>query len=131
MLYARCCDYRQTEPQLQTPDRSISWLNTSMASPLEEVAAKISTEVASLTRLLQERGAPTPSFAESSAVDTTKPPDDAALVKAKNELVNAAHDLLRLAQGPVDHLVTLGYAVSKSKITGMQVLINRPSILPT
>lgn len=84
-----------------------------MASPLEQLAASISADVATLTQLLQARGEPVPSFDESSAVmigeKTAKP--DTAVLEVRNRLINAAHDLLRLAQGPVDHIITLQYGV--------------------
>ncbi|KAL1969135.1 hypothetical protein VTN77DRAFT_389 [Rasamsonia byssochlamydoides] len=104
-----------------------------MASPLEVVAAKISAEVATVTRLLQECGAPAPSFAESSAVvvgTNTKPANEAALLKARNELINAAHDLLRLAQGPVDHLVTLAYAAVDTANLATVVRFEIPQKVP-
>ena len=87
-----------------------------MTSPLEELGLKISTEIATITKLLQATGVPSPSFAESSAVDISKSPQSAAeqdtlLNTARNKLINAAQDVLRLAQGPVDHIVTLAYAV--------------------
>ena len=86
-----------------------------MASLLEELGAKVTTEIATITRLLQANGEGSPSFAESSAVDVnasqTTSKDQASLLAARNELVNAAQDVLRLAQGPIDHVVTLAYAV--------------------
>lgn len=88
-----------------------------MATPLEQLAASISADVATVTQLLQARGEPAPSFDETSAVTigktTAKP--DTALLEARNRLINAAHDLLRLAQGPVDHIVTLAYGVRESR----------------
>jgi 6-hydroxytryprostatin B O-methyltransferase len=85
------------------------------SSTLEQLAATISADVTAVTQLLHARGEPAPSFAESNAVtigEKASTNSDTTLLQARNRLINAAHDLLRLAQGPVDHVVTLAYGVS-------------------
>ena len=70
------------------------------------------TQIATVARLLKENGLPSPSFDEPGAVDVkTLGREPQELLKARNELINQAHDLLMLARGPVDHVVSLGYAV--------------------
>ena len=92
-----------------------------MVSALEEIVQNISNQAATVTRL----SSIPPSFDESSAVEIGKssglPSEtEALLFKAKNELANSAADLLKLAQGPVDHIINLAYTVRSRIVTDMQ-----------
>ena len=84
-------------------------------SSLEELGTEVSAKIATITKLLKARGSPSPSFAETSALDVSSSrslsEDQVSLHVARNELANLAQDLLHLAQGPIDHIVTLAYAV--------------------
>jgi hypothetical protein len=78
-------------------------------SVLQDLVATITSEVENLTQLGYN-----PTFAESSAPtigDNQSAPENIQLLEARNRLINAASDLLHLAQGPVDHIVTLAYGV--------------------
>ena len=86
-----------------------------MPTALDELSAQIPTKIATVQKLLKANDLPNPSFDESSAAEISGLPEEPQeLLKARNELVNLAHDLLMLARGPVDHVVSLGYAVQKS-----------------
>ena len=83
-----------------------------MTSELQELAAKISNQVATITKLLEAGGAPSPSLGEAGAIDVKDVrEEDPQLIGARDELLNAAQEVVRLAQGPIDHVVTLSYAV--------------------
>ncbi|KAL2007609.1 hypothetical protein VTN00DRAFT_9047 [Thermoascus crustaceus] len=84
--------YKDNMKRTHTADTNYWKSLNGQSCKLEGLAAKIVAEVATVTEILEARGAPAPSFAESSAVG-----------------VGAAHDLLRLSQGPVEHIVTLAY----------------------
>jgi hypothetical protein len=100
-------------PFVRIPFRRIYF---AMASALHDLVNKISTEVRTVTKLLEVSSLPAPSFAERGAeivgqATGLSAEDELALIKARNDLVNSATDLLHLAQGPVDHMVNLAYAV--------------------
>ncbi|KAL9120673.1 MAG: hypothetical protein Q9187_002772 [Circinaria calcarea] len=90
---------------------------TKLGSPatLENLSATISSKTLELSKILEANSIPPPSFAESSCVS----PEASSLVVDKdnlrtirNELITAAQDLIRLAQGPVDHLLTLAWSAA-------------------
>ena len=86
-----------------------------MSSALQELSTKVSTQVATITKLLEASGTPSPSLTEAGALDVKAiREEDPSLIIARNELLNAAQDLVRLAQGPIDHVITLSYAVRQS-----------------
>jgi hypothetical protein len=87
------------------------------SSTLEAVAATISADAKIVSELLHERGEALPTFSEEGAViielDGCEDDKTASLLRARNRLINAASDLLQLARGPVDHVVSLGYGVCR------------------
>ncbi|PCG89501.1 Winged helix-turn-helix transcription repressor DNA-binding [Penicillium occitanis (nom. inval.)] len=105
------------------------------SSTLEEVAAAISADVKIVSELLRERGEALPTFSEEDAVviKSEESEDDktATLLQARNRLINAANDLLQLARGPVDHVVSLGYGATDTAnlaaVTRFEIPQNVPS----
>lgn len=87
------------------------------STTLEEMATAISADVKIVSELLRKRGEALPSFSEESAVviesDESEDDKTATLLQARNRLINAANDLLQLARGPVDHIVSLAYGVCR------------------
>ncbi|KAI9656247.1 MAG: hypothetical protein M1821_004910 [Bathelium mastoideum] len=82
-----------------------------MATTLEEVVRNINKQATALTRLSSHP----PTFSESGAVDIWKSSEnsseaEASLLQSKNELINSAADLLKLAQGPVDQIINMAYS---------------------
>jgi 6-hydroxytryprostatin B O-methyltransferase len=81
---------------------------------LEHLSATISSKTAELSKILEANSIPPPSFDERSFVgkDAARLVVDKDNLRAvRNELITAAQDLIRLAQGPVDHLLTLAWSV--------------------
>lgn len=79
---------------------------------LESLAATISSRAADITRMLKKESKPVPSFAESSYNDYAS--GDEELRIARNQLIDAAKDAIRLAQGPEDHILDLGWSVRET-----------------
>ncbi|KAI0181361.1 putative O-methyltransferase [Hypoxylon sp. FL1284] len=77
-------------------------------SALEALASTIAEKTTTLTALLSQQGVVQPTFAEDGH-DAYKG-EDAILRKTRYEIVKAAQDLLRLAQGPEDQLLQLGWS---------------------
>lgn len=93
-----------------SPDHSqIAQLN--MAS-LESLSSAITAKSAQISKLLAAKSLPAPTFGEQSYADFAN--EDSELRKARNDLVDAAKDILRLAQGPEDHILQLAWSVSIS-----------------
>ena len=87
-------------------------IDVAPANTLEKLAGSIPAQICAVTKLIERNGLPMPVFDEAGAIDISavrEEPQD--LLHARNELINLAHDLLLLARGPIDHLVTLGYHV--------------------
>ena len=97
-----------------------------MSSALKNLAAAIPAQIATLTELFKTNGLPEPSFDESRSVDIGAIGEEPReLLEARNTLINQAHDLLMLARGPVDHVVSMGYAVRSASAAWRQVLCGR------
>lgn len=106
-----------------------------MASALQDLVTKISGQVQSVSKLLDTSSLPPPTFAESGAETVGQSTglsaeDELALVKARNDLVNSATDLLHLAQGPVDHMVNLAYASADTANLNTVVRFQVPQKVP-
>lgn len=87
-----------------------------MASHLEELAAKISAEVAKFSKTIEASDTPKlkPENATIGGIGSSvhsKAELDPSLLATKYEIASAAQTLLRLVQGPIDHIVTLSYGV--------------------
>jgi 6-hydroxytryprostatin B O-methyltransferase len=86
-----------------------------MAS-LEDLASVISSKSSKISSILKENSIPTPSFKEESFADFEEIPGSnvchESLRVTRNELISAAQDIIRLAMGPVDHLLSLAWSVS-------------------
>src|SRR5256885_1799916 len=80
---------------------------------LESLSSTIAIKSAQITKLLAARSLPVPTFREQSYADFAH--DDSGLREARNELISAAQDILRLAQGPEDHILDMAWSVRKSK----------------
>lgn len=87
-----------------------------MAS-LESLALDICSQVSNISNILAAHSAPSPSFNENSFADFEGPRDisDLKLRNARNALINAAHDIIRLASGPTDHILSLAFSVLSTK----------------
>jgi 6-hydroxytryprostatin B O-methyltransferase len=86
-----------------------------MAS-LEDLASVISLKSFKISSILKENSIPTPSFDEGSFADFEETLGSnvyhESLRVTRNELISAAQDIIRLAMGPVDHLLSLAWSVS-------------------
>ncbi len=84
-----------------------------MAS-LQSLASVISRQADEISKILATNRIPPPSFAEDSIVEYSEPgPDvETELRKARNELIQSAQDIARLAMGPTDQILTLAWSVS-------------------
>lgn len=83
---------------------------------LQSLSKTVNVKVTELSSLLKDAGLPEPSFAEDShsdfAVEKGSLVDD-ELRKVRNELIDAAKDIVRLAMGPVDQILSLAWSVSR------------------
>lgn len=80
-----------------------------MAS-LQILACTISEAASEIEKLLEKKSLPRPGFGEENATDYEG--IDYELRSARNTLINAAQDTLRLAQGPEDQILGLAWSVS-------------------
>jgi 6-hydroxytryprostatin B O-methyltransferase len=82
-----------------------------MASTLESLASTIQTKALELAQLSKENGI-NPSLDDPVASDlSTVTP-----LATRNELIQAAKDLLYLAMGPTDHVLSLAWSVSTESL---------------
>ncbi len=81
-----------------------------MMHSLESLAEVISSKAAAISKLLANKSLPLPTFGEQSYSDFTDV--DHELRRVRNGLINAAQDIVRLAQGPEDHILNLTWSVS-------------------
>ena len=84
-----------------------------MASSVDfaSLSESIPAKIARVTQLLQQAKIQQPTFNESGAVSITSlKAEPKELIEARNQLINQANDLLLLARGPIDHVVSLGKA---------------------
>ncbi|KAI1473079.1 putative O-methyltransferase [Daldinia caldariorum] len=82
-------------------------------SSIEDLASSITEQVSRLSSLLQEAGLPSPTLDESGSSDFTHETDTPAgrsLREARHRIMDSAKDLVRLVQGPTEHLLTLTWA---------------------
>ncbi|KAI0378281.1 putative O-methyltransferase [Hypomontagnella monticulosa] len=77
-------------------------------SSLGALTSSIVKDVATLSHLLGQQNIPQPSFSESS--HNPYKGEDSALRQTRYNIVKAAQDLLRLAQGPEDHILQLAWS---------------------
>lgn len=87
-----------------------------MNSPptLHSLSSTIYSKASELSELLKTAGLPEPSFSEKSHGDfaeDTATAADAAFRKTRDDLINAATDIIRLAMGPIDQILSLAWSV--------------------
>ena len=88
-------------------------------SSLEALAATISEQVSKLSSLHQELGTPLPTLDKAGSRDyatETDTPEGEALRKTRSQILDAAADLIRLVQGPTEHILTLTWSVSSHQL---------------
>ena len=86
-----------------------------MSASLADLAASISEQVSKLSSLHQELGLPAPTLDRSGSKIYATESDDPtgeALRETRSRILNAAADLVRLVQGPTDHILNLTWSVS-------------------
>lgn len=91
-----------------------------MAS-IDVLASTIGEQVAKLSALQQEAGAPLPSFDASGSKDFSSEVDTPvgkSIRHARSHLLDAALDLVRLVRGPTEHILTLAWSVSTLTLRG-------------
>lgn len=76
---------------------------------LASLAGIIAARAVEVSKLAAVKSLPEPSFRENNY--TAYAAEDFELRKARNELASAAQDLVRLAQGPEDHILQLAWSV--------------------
>jgi len=72
------------------------------------LSATVAAKSQEVLQLLAANGLNEPTFSENSHEDFKN--DDPQLRKARNELVSAAQDIVRLARGPDDHILNLAWS---------------------
>lgn len=84
-----------------------------MAS-LDSLASIVSHQAAEISTILATNQLSSPSFAEDGIVEYTEGSPDVnfQLRKARNALIGSAQDIIRLAMGPTDQILTLAWSVS-------------------
>ncbi len=92
---------------------TITAIEKTMTS-LRCLASAVSYQAAEISTILATSKISSPSFAEDGGVEYTEagPDTDSVLRKARNELISAAQDIIRLAKGPTDEILTLAWSVS-------------------
>jgi 6-hydroxytryprostatin B O-methyltransferase len=86
---------------------------------LQSLSSTIKLKVTELSNLLKTAGLPEPSFAEKSYADfahETTASTDNAIRQVRNDLIDAAKDIIRLAMGPVDQVLSLAWSVRGQNI---------------
>ena len=76
---------------------------------LSTLAATISEKVTEVSRILESRGLPQPQIGEAGINDFAN--IDYELRDARNALICASQDIVRLAQGPEDQVLALAWSV--------------------
>ncbi|RAO70086.1 uncharacterized protein BHQ10_006098 [Talaromyces amestolkiae] len=82
---------------------------------LQSLSSTVGSKVTELSNLLKTAGLPEPSFAEKSYADfalETTASTDKAVRQVRNDLIDAAKDIIRLAMGPVDQVLSLAWSAS-------------------
>lgn len=81
---------------------------------LESLVGVIAARSVKVSKLVAAKSLPEPSFEKrnyNGFVD-----EDFELRKARNDLASAAQDLVRLAQGPEDHILQLAWSVCQTPL---------------
>ncbi|KAK5991844.1 O-methyltransferase VdtC [Cladobotryum mycophilum] len=103
-----------------------------MAS-IEDLASTIKEQVSKLSALHQEIGTPLPTFEPSGFADystESNTPHGNALRDTRNQILDAALDLIRLVRGPTEHLLTLSWATADSSNLDLITRFNLPQHVP-
>jgi 6-hydroxytryprostatin B O-methyltransferase len=91
------------------------------SSSLEDLAASITEQVSKLSSLHKELGLPARTLEKSGSRDyatEADTPEGEALRETRSRILNAAADLVRLVQGPTDHILNLTWSVSFLMLRG-------------
>ncbi|KAI9695981.1 MAG: hypothetical protein M1820_008322 [Bogoriella megaspora] len=101
----------------------------------QSLANRISTSLSALTKLTEATYGPSLDLSESGALVVGEKQgsfaaQDESLSKARNDLVNTAQELLHLAQGPIDHMVSLAYGATDTANLAMVVQFGIPQKVP-
>ncbi|KAI2781020.1 putative O-methyltransferase [Daldinia loculata] len=102
-------------------------------SSIENLASSITEQVSRLSSLLQGEGLPSPTFEESGFRDfehETDTPTGKALREARNRILDTAHDLIRLVQGPTEHILTLTWATTDTVNIDLITRLRIPEHVP-
>ena len=93
---------------------NISQRNSTAMTSLHSLASIISYQAAEISTILAANKVPLPSSAEDGTVEYTEAglDVDLKLRKARNALISSAQDMIRLAMGPTDQILTLAWSVS-------------------
>ena len=91
---------------------------------LESLALEICSKVSDISKALAADSTLAPSFEEDSFADfeSSHGPADLNLRDARNKLINCAQDIIRLASGPTDQILTLAFSVDSLKLYGSTVI---------
>lgn len=84
---------------------------------LESLSLKIGAKALEIREILDDQAIPLPTFDEESYSSFETVNDDAALkLRAlRNSIINYANDIIKLASGPADHVLSLAFSVFGSK----------------
>ena len=86
---------------------------------LHSLSSAVGLKVIELSDLLKTAGLPEESFAEKSYADfaiETPASTDKAIRQVRNDLIDAAKYIIRLAMGPVDQILSLAWSVRGQSI---------------
>lgn len=85
---------------------------------LESLALEICSKVSDISKILAADSTLAPSFEEDSFADfeSSHSRADINLRDARNKLINCAQDIIRLASGPTDQILTLAFSVDAIKL---------------
>ncbi|KAI1091119.1 putative O-methyltransferase [Rostrohypoxylon terebratum] len=103
-----------------------------MAS-LENLVSSIVAEVSRLSSLLQQAGLSPPTLDESGFGDFAHEEDTPAgksLRETRSKIADAAQDLIRLVQGPVDQILSLTWSAANSANLDLVTRLNIPQNVP-
>lgn len=86
---------------------------------LQSLSSTVGLKVTELSNLLKTAGLPEPSFSEKSYADfshETTASTDNAIRQVRTDLIDAAKDIIRLAMGPIDQVLSLAWSVRRQNI---------------
>lgn len=80
---------------------------------LESLSLKIGSKALEISELLDNQGLELPTFGEESYKSFENAEDDTTLKlrTLRNSIINYAHDIIKLASGPADHVLSLAFSV--------------------